>query len=96
MHIARPPDGFQVLEEPAVSKLIQAECAKWPRLKEHWGAIKIRLKLTGHREGAVVGPHRPGWRLFVDDGYEDVGIPRVRIVYLTHRDCLTIAMVGVG
>jgi hypothetical protein len=96
MHIARQPDGFRIIEEPAVSQLIEAECATWPRLREHWWGIKIRLKFTGHREGAAVGPHRPGWRLFVDDGYAEAEVPRVRIVYLVLGDCLTIAMATIG
>ncbi len=51
MQIARPPDGFRIIERPAVTALIVASCEEWPRLAHHWEAIKSRLKFTGHREG---------------------------------------------
>jgi hypothetical protein len=95
MQIARPTSGFRVIESPAVTSLIQAKCGEWPRLSVHWFGIKIRLKFTGHREGAPVGNHRPGWRLFVDDGDADAGLPRIKIVYLALGDTLTIAMATV-
>lgn len=95
MRIARPPDGFRIIERPAVTELIAAHCAKWPRLRDHWDGITQRLKFTGHREGVPV-PKRPGYLLFVDDGEPSAELPRVRVVYLPLGDALMIEMVAVG
>jgi hypothetical protein len=96
MNIARPPNGFRVTESAAVAALIQANCENWPRLSVHWLGVKLRLKFTGHREGAPVGNHRPGWRLFVDDGDALAGLPRIKVVYRALGDELAIAMATVG
>jgi len=97
MQIARPPDGFKIIEGPAVTALITASCDEWPRLRHHWEAIKSRLKFTGHREGVGVPvPNRPGYRLFVDDGDASAGLPRVKTIYLPLGDTLTIEMVAIG
>jgi len=83
MRIARPPDGFRVIERPAVTDLIAAHCEQWPRLATYWEDIKLRLKFTGHRdEESVPVPNRPGYRLFVADGEASAGLPRVKTVYL--------------
>jgi hypothetical protein len=95
MQTARPPDGFQIIEPPAVTALLDAEASNWPRLRSHWANIKLRLSFTGHREGVLV-PHRKGWRLFVDDGDANAGLPRVKVVYLPLGDTIRIGMVGVG
>ncbi len=95
MQIARPPDGFRLIERPAVAKLITAHCDRWPRLAEHWEGIKLRLKFTGHREGVLVGKTRPGYRLFVDDGDASAGLPRVKTIYLPIGDALMIEIVAV-
>ncbi len=97
MQIARPPDGFKIIERPAVAGLIATSCEEWPRLAHHWEAIKSRLKFTGHREGVGVPvPNRPGYRLFVDDGDVSAGLPRVKVIYLPLGDVLKIEMVAVG
>jgi hypothetical protein len=95
MRIARPRDGFTIIERPSVTKLIAAYCEQWPRLAAHWEAVKDRLKMTGHREGVEV-PKRAGYRLFVDDGEESAGLPRVKVIYLALGDTLTIDMVAIG
>jgi hypothetical protein len=86
MQIARPPDGFHIIERPAVTKLIAAYRERWPRLDVHWEGIKLRLKFTGHREGILVGANRPGYRLFADDGDTSAGLPRIKTVYLPLGD----------
>jgi hypothetical protein len=96
MNIARPPDGFVVRQSKAVEALIDAHCTQWPRLSAHWLGIRLRLKFTGHREGAWVGPSRPGWRLFVDDGDPSADLPRIRIVYLVLGDTISIEMATIG
>jgi hypothetical protein len=96
MQIARPPDGgFLVLQSKTVEALIDSYSAQWPRLSSHWLGICLRLKFTGHREGAPVA-HRPGWRLFIDDGDPLAGLPKIRIVYRVVGDMISIEMAGVG
>lgn len=95
MQTARPPSGFKIDEPPAVAALLNAEASNWPRLRNHWTNIKMRLAFTGHREGALI-PSRRGWRLFVDDGDDSAGLPRVKVVYLPLGDTITIGMVAVG
>jgi hypothetical protein len=95
MQIARPPDGFVVQQSTAVEALIEAHSVQWPRLKEHWLGIRLRLKFTGHREGVSVGS-KPGWRLFVDDGDRSANLPRIRVVYLALGDTISIKMASIG
>jgi hypothetical protein len=95
MHIARPPSGFIIQQSKAVEALFEARYAEWPRLSVHWFGIRLRLKFTAHREGVPVA-HRPGWRLFVDDGDLSVGLPRIRAVYRVLGDTLSIEMASVG
>ena len=95
MQIARPPDGFIVLQSKTVEALIDSHCAQWHRLSSHWLGIRLRLKFTGHREGVPVA-HRPGWRLFVDDGDPSAGLPKIRIVYRVLGDTISIEWASVG
>jgi hypothetical protein len=87
MQIARPPSGFKIVERPAATALLNASASTWPRLANHWAGIKLRLSFTGHREGVLV-PSRKGWRLFVDDGDENAGLPRVKVIYLPLGDTI--------
>jgi len=96
MQIARPPDGFTVLQSKAVEALVEAHTTPNGQLTEHWLGIRLRLKFTGHREGVPVGPHRPGWRLFVDDGDPSAGLPRIRVVYRALGDTISIEMASIG
>jgi len=68
----------------------------FPHLPKFWSAIKERLSMTGHREGAALPRGKPGWRLYVDDGALDVGLPRVKVIYRALGDTLTIYMVAIG
>jgi hypothetical protein len=95
MQIARPPNGFHVVEKPAVAALISANTKKFPRLPKFWEAIKDRLRITGHREGVTLPHGKPGWKLFVEDGAPDVGIPRVKVVYRALGDTLTIYIIAI-
>ncbi len=95
MQIARPPDGFHVEEMPAVAALIESRSSDFPRLPEFWSSIKQRLSMTGHREGASLPHGKPGWRLFVEDGAPDAGLPRVKVVYRALGDTLTIYIAAV-
>jgi hypothetical protein len=95
MQAARPPSGFKIDEPPAVTALLNAQASNWPRLRSHWANTKMRLSFTGHREGVLV-PSRRGWRLFVDDGDANAGLPRLKVVYLPLGDTITIGMVAVG
>jgi hypothetical protein len=96
MQIARPPSGFHVHESPAVTALIAAQAGTFPRLPDFWSSIKARLSMTGHREGAALPRGKPGWRLFVEDGAPEVGLPRVKVIYRPLGDTLTIYMVAIG
>jgi hypothetical protein len=96
MQTARPPDGFHIVEQPAVRALVRAEINRWPRLPHHWDAIKLRLSFTGHREGVLLSGGKRGWRLFVDDGVPGAGLPRVKVIYLPLGDTITIYMVAIG
>jgi hypothetical protein len=35
--------------------LLRGHEGKWPRAKQHWEAVKARLKMTGHKEGVAIG-----------------------------------------
>jgi hypothetical protein len=64
MDIAKPRSGFNIVEPPAVTALINSRAGKWLRLTVYWADVKSRLAQTGHREGRHVnGP--PGARLLV-------------------------------
>jgi hypothetical protein len=95
MQTARPPDGFYIDEKPAVAALIASKSKSFSRLPQFWSSIKERLSMTGHREGVELPRGKPGWRLFVEDGAPQVGLPRVKVVYRALGDTLTIDMVDV-
>jgi hypothetical protein len=72
--------------------LIEGYAARWPRLPQFWSDIKARLAMTGHREGIAVSRGR----LFVEDGDEASGLPRVKVVCPVLGATLDIEMVAVG
>ncbi len=80
---------------PAIAALIESRSKDFPRLPEFWSSIKARLSMTGHREGVDLPRGKPGWRLFVEDGQLDAGLPRVKVVYRALGDTLTIYVVAV-
>ena len=86
----RPANEFIVRQAKTVEALIDAHCVRWARLSSHWLGIRLRLKFTGHRDGVPIGPHRPSWRLFVDDGDPSAGLPRIRVVYHALGDTISI------
>jgi hypothetical protein len=96
MQTARPPDGFHIVELPSVRAMVRTESGRWPRLSQHWDAIKLRLSFTGHREGVLLSRGKRGWRLFVDDGLPGSGLPRVKVIYLPLGDTITIYIVVIG
>lgn len=95
MRIARPPNGFRIIEKPTVTQLIEAESVSWPRLKQHWIDIKERLKFVAHKEGTEDRRLGPGHRIFKAAGYPDFGIPTVRLVYHVLGDQVTIVAAAV-
>jgi len=95
MHIARPPGGFFIREAETISALIDAESLYWPRLPEHWAAIKERLRFTAHREGTIDRRLGPGHRLLVVEGLVSSGIPKLRAVYRVLGDEVVIKAVGI-
>jgi hypothetical protein len=54
--------------------------------------VKARLAMAGHRDGVRVGKGL----LFVEDGNEAVGLPRVKAAYSIVGSTLYINMVAVG
>jgi hypothetical protein len=95
MDIAKPPDGFFVIEPAGVKAAIDAYSNTSPRILVFWDDIKSRLKQTGHREGTRVnGP--PGARLYVAEGDEANGLPTIKVAYTVLGDTLRIRAVMVS
>jgi hypothetical protein len=92
IQIIRPPDGFEIDEPEGVGRLIDSYAVQWPRLPQFWIDIKARLAMTGHREGIAVSKGR----LFVEDGDEASGLPRVKVAYSILGATLYINMVALG
>jgi hypothetical protein len=93
MDIAKPPGGFTVHEPDAVKAMIAGSARRWPRIEAYWSDIKARLAQTGHREGIPV--RGPRARLYVADGDNAAGLPRIKVVYSVLGDGLSIHMVMV-
>jgi hypothetical protein len=93
MNIARPATGFR-LSEPATfaTYLINSE-QQWPRARDHWEAVKDRLKMTAHREGVAVG--NPANRVFESVGDSTSGFPTIRVAYFVLGDSLTFIAISV-
>ena len=92
IQIIRPPDGFEIDEPEAVARLIEGYAEQWPRLPQFWMDIKARFAMAGHRDGVRVGKGL----LFVEDGNEAYGLPRVKAAYSIVGSTLYINMVAVG
>lgn len=96
MSIFRPAGGFNIVVRPAVEDLVKAQANQWPRLPTFFHDIITRLAMTGHREGVPVAGGKPGWRLFVAEGDQPAGLPKVKVIYRPLGDTLTIYMVVIG
>lgn len=95
MRIARPPDGFRILERATVKALMEHEATRWPRLPQYWLDIKERLRFVAHREGIEDRRLGPGHRLFVAKGFPQYALPTIRLVYHLLGDTVTIEVVAV-
>jgi hypothetical protein len=96
MQIAKPPGGFSIVEPDGVKALIRTHQARWPRLETYWADIKARLKQTGHREGTPTQKGPRGARVFIAEGDDASGLPRVTVAYIVLGDALDIRLVEVG
>jgi hypothetical protein len=97
MHIARPSTGFYILESPEAVKLIASYAEQYPRLKQAWKDIKVRLAMTGHREGYAVKKSKlNGARIWVFDDPNVPDLPRVKVAYTILGEDLSIILVAIG
>jgi hypothetical protein len=80
MRFARPATGFIITEPATFDALLQGYVKKWPRVKEHWAAVKERLKMTGHKEGVAVGGNISN-RVFEAEGDVANRLPTIRVAY---------------
>jgi hypothetical protein len=87
MRIARPATGFVLSEPGTFQSLLKSHAGKWPRVFEYWEAIKDRLKMTGHKEGVVIGGNL-SHRLFEAEGDAQSGLPTIRVAYRVLGDRL--------
>jgi hypothetical protein len=94
MQIAKPPDGFIIDEPSGPRAVIVAHEQQWPRIQAYWADIKSRLKQTGHREGQALRSPR-GARLYVAEGDDASGLPKIKIAYFVLGDTLRIHAVMV-
>ncbi len=87
MNFARPATGF-ILKEPAsFNALLLGYQNKWPRILPYWAAIKDRLKMTGHKEGAAIGGNLSN-RVFEAEGDSLSQLPTIRVAYHVLGDSL--------
>lgn len=99
MNFARPATGF-ILSEPATFEPLlrtyagQRYAGKWPRVMEHWKAIKERLKMTGHKEGVAVGGNITN-RVFEAEGDVASGLPTIRVAYHVYGDRMDFKLIAV-
>jgi hypothetical protein len=93
MDIARPKDGFHLVEPSTFAQILASAATKWPRVHDHWDGIKERLKITAHREGA--GAARAGARVFEALGDTDSGLPTIRVAYYVLGDTVTFKALAV-
>jgi hypothetical protein len=94
MNIARPATGFIISEPPNFKILLQDHAGKWPRVIHHWEDIKDRLKMTAHREGAIIGSDLSK-RVFEAEGDAVSGLPKIRVVYHVLGDKLDFKVLAV-
>ena len=87
MDIARPKDGFRLIEPDTFQQVLASAAGKWPRVFDHWEGIKERLKMTAHREGAGIA--KAGRRVFEALGDTDSGLPTIRVAYCVLGDTVT-------
>jgi hypothetical protein len=87
MRIARPASGFIISEPATFAVYLQNYVGKWPRVLEHWAAVKDRLKMTAHKEGAAVGGN-VSYRVFEAEGDAASGWPTIRVAYQVLGDKL--------
>lgn len=93
MNIARPATGFRISEPASFTDYLSGFANEWPRLLEHWDAVKERLKMTAHKEGEAVG--HPLHRIFEAIGSRAAQFPTIRVAYFVLADTLTFIAITV-
>jgi hypothetical protein len=93
MNIARPPDGFKVTLSPDAQQSVLLLSEKYPAFSGHWVGIKLRLKMTGHKEGeAIPGIDEKGVLALEIEG-QAMRYPAIALIYRALGDKLTILAV---
>lgn len=54
MRIARGPDGFKVIVEPAVQAMVDDVLQNYPDFAWRWEAVLARLRMTAHVAGDAI------------------------------------------
>jgi hypothetical protein len=89
MDIAKPRDGFNIIEPDTVKAAIASHAKRWPRIHTYWTDIKALLKQAGHLDGERVRYGPPGARV-QSRWNQAVGLPTIKVAYTVLGDTLHI------
>jgi hypothetical protein len=87
---------FKVIEEQAVTQLIEAARSQYPRFDEAWDGIVWLIAHGGHKMGSPYKFGNVGHILYVDEGDRVVGFPRILVVYRYTLEAFVIKLIRVS
>lgn len=88
MNIARPANGFNVVEKPLLLKTLAELTTKFPWLQRAYSDVKEKLRMAGHRVGSHLGQDLS--KRFYVDADPVTGKNRFAVSYVVLGDTLTL------
>lgn len=94
MQIARPSNGFRLVENPRVFQTIESVKRQCPWLERAYSDLRERLRMAGHRVGDPIRPTDMSQRVYIEADPE-TGDNRMCVSYRVLGDTLTIKAIKV-
>jgi len=93
MQMARPPNGFYIIERPGIHETLAGAADTCPWVWPAMANLRERLKIAGHIMGSAIH-HEPTERVHVDAD-PDTNRNRLAVTYRVEGDTLTVLSVKV-
>ena len=88
MNIARPIDGFVIVERPLILKTLAELTPTCPWLQRTYSDVKQKLRMAAHKVGSCIGDDLSN-RVYIDAD-PDTGSNRLAVSYVVLGDTVTL------